>query len=101
MSRPARRSNTPSRPATPTCSQSSLPTMPREVRGRNAITTFWDDICSRAMTHKIDINATEGDRLTFSQSCTYPGGAKVFCVALVELAGGKIAHQTIVQAWDE
>ena len=77
------------------------PSRPREVKGRTAITTFWDDICSRAMTHKIDINATEGDRLTFSQSCTYPGGAKVFCVALVELAGGKIAHQTIVQAWDE
>ena len=77
------------------------PSKPREVRGRSAITTFWDDICSRAMTHEIDVNATEGDRLTFSQSCTYPGGAKVFCVALVELAGGKIARQTIVQAWDE
>ncbi len=77
------------------------PSKPREVRGRSAISTFWGDICSRAMTHQIEINATEGDRLTFSQSCTYPGGAKVFCVALVELAGGKIAHQTIVQAWDE
>jgi ketosteroid isomerase-like protein len=77
------------------------PSKPREVRGRNAITTFWDDICSRAMTHQIDVNATEGDRLTFSQSCAYPGGAKVFCVALVELAGGKIVRQTMVQAWDE
>jgi ketosteroid isomerase-like protein len=77
------------------------PSKPREVRGRNAISTFWDDICSRAMVHQVDINATEGDRLTFSQSCVYPGGAKVFCVALVELDGGKIAHQTIVQAWDE
>jgi ketosteroid isomerase-like protein len=53
------------------------PSKPHEVRGRNAITTFWDDICGRAMTHKIDINATEGDRLTFSQSCTYPGGQGV------------------------
>jgi ketosteroid isomerase-like protein len=77
------------------------PGKPRDVRGRSAITTFWDDICSRAMVHHIDVNATEGDRLTFSQACVYPGGAKVFCVALVELSGGKIARQTIVQAWDE
>jgi hypothetical protein len=77
------------------------PSKPRDVRGRSAITTFWDDICSRAMVHQIEVNATEGDRLTFSQACVYPGGAKVFCVALVELSGGKIARQTIVQAWDE
>ena len=24
-----------------------------------------------------------------------------FCVAMIELEGGKIAHQTVVQAWDE
>jgi AhpD family alkylhydroperoxidase len=31
----------------------------------------------------------------------YPDGAKVFCVAVVELADGRIAQQTVVQAWDE
>ena len=29
------------------------PSRPREIRGRSAITTFWDDICSRAMTHEM------------------------------------------------
>ena len=40
-------------------------------------------------------------RLAFSQVCGYPDGAKVFCLAMVELKSGKIAHQTMVQAWDE
>lgn len=33
------------------------PSRPRIVRGRAAISTFWDDICSRTMTHKVDTPA--------------------------------------------
>ena len=77
------------------------PSRPREVHGRTAITTFWDDICSRAMTHEVNFSVSDGDRLAFSQACAYPDGAKVFCLAMLELKHGKIAHQTVVQAWDE
>ncbi len=77
------------------------PSKPREVKGKTAIATFWDDICSRAMTHKVETSISEGDRLAFTQACAYPDGAKVFCQAMVELKGGKIARQTVVQAWDE
>lgn len=77
------------------------PSRPREVRGRTAIATFWDDICSRAMTHKVDVSIAEGDRLAFSQACAYPDGAKVFCMAMLDLKDGKIANQMVVQAWDE
>jgi ketosteroid isomerase-like protein len=77
------------------------PSKPHEVKGKAAIATFWDDICSRAMTHKVETSISEGDRLAFTQACAYPDGAKVFCQAMVELKGGKIARQTVVQAWDE
>jgi ketosteroid isomerase-like protein len=77
------------------------PSRPREVKGRSAINTFWDDICSRAMTHKVDVSITEGNRLAFTQACAYPDGAKVLCIAMLELKGGKISQQTVVQAWDE
>jgi ketosteroid isomerase-like protein len=77
------------------------PSRPREVRGKSAIGTFWDDICSRAMTHIVETSITEGNRLAFTQACTYPDGARVFCVAMLELKGGEIASQTVVQAWDE
>ena len=41
------------------------PSKPRDIRGRAAITTFWDDICSRAMTHRVDTTRARGrpDRL--------------------------------------
>jgi hypothetical protein len=77
------------------------PSRPREIRGKSAISDFWDDICSRAMTHQVSFSAAEEDRLAFSQACAYPDGAKVFCLAMLELRNGKIAHQTVVQAWDE
>jgi ketosteroid isomerase-like protein len=77
------------------------PSRPRELNGRSAIATFWDDICSRVMTHKVETTIVEGDRLAFTQACTYPDGAKVFCIAALKLDRGKIVEQTVVQAWDE
>lgn len=77
------------------------PSRPREIKGRNAIGTFWDDICSRAMTHKVETSIADGNRLAFSQACAYPDGMKVLCLAFCELKAGKIARQTVVQAWDE
>ena len=77
------------------------PSRPRQVKGKAAIATFWEDLCSRAMTHDVDMTISEGDRLAFTQSCAYPDGAKVFCCAMLELKSGRIARQTIVQAWDE
>lgn len=77
------------------------PSKPREVKGRLAITTFWDDICSRAMTHKVETSIENGKQLAFSQACAYPDGMKVLCLALCDLKDGKIARQTVVQAWDE
>ncbi|MER9266606.1 nuclear transport factor 2 family protein [Mesorhizobium sp. M0410] len=77
------------------------PSKPREIRGRAAITTFWDDICSRAMTHEVDTTIADGNNLAFTQACSYPDGTKVFCAAMLELKNGQIARQTVVQAWDE
>ena len=77
------------------------PSKPREVKGKSAISRFWDDICSRAMTHHVEMSVAQDDRLAFSQACAYPDGMKVLCLAMCELKNGKIARQTIVQAWDE
>ena len=69
------------------------PRRPREVKGRLAIATFWDDICSRVMTHKVETTIAEGNRIAFTQACTYPDGAKVFCIAALKLGRGK-NHRT-------
>lgn len=77
------------------------PSRPREIRGRAAIRTFWDDMCSRNIAHRVDVTIAEGDRLAFTQDCTYPDGAKVFGIAVLELANGRIVRHTVVHAWDE
>jgi hypothetical protein len=77
------------------------PSKPREIKGRAAIAAFWDDICGRAMTHRVDTSIAEENRLAFTQACSYPDGAKVFCIGVLQLQGGLIVEQTVVQAWDE
>jgi hypothetical protein len=72
------------------------PSKPREIKGRAAI-----DMCSRAMTHTVETTIADGDRLAFTQACSYPDGALVYCLSVLELRDGLIARQTAVQAWDE
>jgi hypothetical protein len=76
------------------------PSKPRELKGRGAIIAYYDDVCSRAMTHNVECGLADSDRLAFTQACDYPDGTRVFCAAMLELAGGKISKQTVVQAWD-
>jgi hypothetical protein len=77
------------------------PSSPRELKGKTAIASFYEDVCGRNMSHKLENGIADGDRIAFTQSCAYPNGTKVFCSAMLELKDGKIARHTIVQAWDE
>ncbi len=76
------------------------PSKPRELNGKGAIAAYYDDVCTRAMTHQVEAGVADGDRIAFTQACAYPDGTRVFCAAMLELAGGKIRRQTVVQAWD-
>jgi hypothetical protein len=80
--------------------QDHPPSRPYELSGRDAIGAYFTDVCGRAMTHKLATGVMDGDLLAFTQCCTYPDGTRVYCAATLELAGGKIARQTVVQAWD-
>ena len=76
------------------------PSNPRRLQGREAIAGYFSDLCGRDMTHMIETGVAAGNRLAFTQSCTYPDGTKVFCSAMLDLKAGKIAQQTVIQAWD-
>jgi len=76
------------------------PSKPRNLEGKSAISAYFNDVCGREMTHKVESGLAAGNRLAFTQSCSYPDGTKVFCSAMVEFKGGKIVRQTVVQAWD-
>ena len=76
------------------------PSKPRTLQGKSAISSYFEDVCGRDMTHKVEAGVAVGNRLAFTQSCAYPDGTKVFCSAMVDLKGGKISRQVVVQAWD-
>jgi ketosteroid isomerase-like protein len=76
------------------------PSNPRRSQGKDAIAGYFSDVCGRDMTHMIENGVAAGNRLAFTQSCTYPDGTKVFCSAMLDLKAGKIAQQTLIQAWD-
>jgi ketosteroid isomerase-like protein len=80
--------------------QENPPSRPREIRGHAAIASYFDDVCGRAMTHRVERGVAEADRIAFTQACTYPDGKRVFCAASLDLAGGKIKRQVSIQAWD-
>ena len=76
------------------------PSKPRNLQGKSAIASYFQDVCGRDMTHKVEAGVAVGNRLAFTQSCAYPDGTKVFCSAMIDLKGGKISRQVVVQAWD-
>ncbi len=80
--------------------QMNPPSRPQEITGREAIAAYYDDVCGRTMTHRLDTGLIAGDRLAFTQTCTYPDGKRVFCSATLELVGGRIKNQVSIQAWD-
>lgn len=81
--------------------QLNPPAKPREIKGQSEISTFLDDVCGRAMTHAVEHGIEDGNHIAFTETCRYPDGKGVFCSASIDLVGGKIARQIMVQAWDQ
>jgi hypothetical protein len=77
------------------------PSKPNSIKGKKAISAYFNDVCGRNISHKLVSSIADKKRIAFTQNCTYPDGNKVFCSAMIDLKGGKIARQTVVQAWDE
>jgi hypothetical protein len=77
------------------------PSHPKIIRGRTAIGEYFADVCGRDMTHTIERLVVSAGHAAFVQNCRYPGGARVLCIAVLDLKDGLITRQSGVQAWDE
>jgi ketosteroid isomerase-like protein len=77
------------------------PSHPKIIRGRQAIGDYFADVCGRDMTHTIERLVVSENNAAFVQACRYPGGARVLCIAVLDLKDGLITRQSGVQAWDE
>ena len=76
------------------------PGTPLDVNGRAAILAFWEDVCGRAMTHRLGREVIAPDRVAFVEECAYPDGCNVMAAMTLELREGRIARHLTVQAWD-
>jgi ketosteroid isomerase-like protein len=81
--------------------RNSQPSHPKVLHGRDEISEMLDDVCSRDMTHKLERCVVDGDHVAFSESCEYSDGVRVLSESMLTLRDGKIAEQTLIQAWDE
>jgi len=77
------------------------PSHPKIIRGRQAIGNYFADVCGRDMTHTIERLVVSESNAAFVQACRYPNGARVLCIAVLDLKDGLITRQSGVQAWDE
>lgn len=82
-------------------SKDTPPSRPRVLRGREEISEFLRDVCSRDMTHRIENQVIGEGRVAFNEACEYPDGTRVLAATTLEVQGGKIVRQVNVEAWDE
>mgnify|MGYP001942210009 CR=1 FL=1 len=77
------------------------PSMPTVVHGREAIEDLLRQVYEIDMTHEILQCVVQGDHAAYTERCVYPDGNAVMSMTMLDLAEGRIAHQSTVQAWDE
>lgn len=77
------------------------PGSPLVLRGRDQIHSWLEDTVSRDMTHKVGHAVQDETGAAYTVSCRYPDGTNVLCATVIELDGGLITNQVVVQAWDE
>jgi hypothetical protein len=79
----------------------SQPGAPRVLHTREEIKAWLEDTYGRDMTHSVNHTVKDETGAAYTQACRYADGANVLCATVIELAGGLISAQAIVQVWDE
>jgi hypothetical protein len=77
------------------------PGTPRVLRGTEEIKGWIEDLTGRDMTHAVGHTVSSDTGAAYTVDCRYPDGTNVLCAAVIDLAGGAIVKETIVQVWDE
>jgi hypothetical protein len=79
----------------------SQPGSPRVLNTREQIKVWLEETYGRDMTHSVNHTVKDDTGAAYIQACRYPDGTNVLCATVIELDGGLISGQTIVQVWDE
>jgi nuclear transport factor 2 (NTF2) superfamily protein len=84
-----------------TVNKNTTPSSPQVLRGKEEISEYLRDVCSREMTHRVENEVLGEERIAFIEACEYPDGTHVLGAETLELRDGKIVRQVNVEAWDE
>ncbi|MBI2684269.1 MAG: nuclear transport factor 2 family protein [Actinobacteria bacterium] len=77
------------------------PSAPRRLKGKSEIRKLLADVCGRAMTHHVDRTIVGDGVASFVETCAYPDGTNVVCMATLEYdASGRITRQFDISTWD-
>lgn len=79
----------------------SQPGSPRTLRGREEIQSWLEDMYARDMTHSVKHRVLDETGAAYTQACRYPDGTNVLCATVIELDGGVISRQAVLEVWDE
>ncbi len=79
----------------------SQPGAPRTLSGHDEIGAWLKDVYGRDMTHTVNHTVNDAAGAAYTESCRYPDGTNVLCATVIALEDERIAHQTVVQVWDE
>jgi hypothetical protein len=79
----------------------SQPGTPRVLHGREEIQAWLEDVYGRDMTHSVNHRVLDETGAAYTQACRYPDGTNVLCATVIELDGGLISGQTVLETWDE
>jgi hypothetical protein len=79
----------------------SQPGAPRVLHTRDEIKAWLEDTYGRDMTHSVNHTVKDETGAAYTQACRYADGTNVLCATVIELDGGLISSQAIVQVWDE
>jgi hypothetical protein len=79
----------------------SQPAAPRVLSTREDIKAWLEDVYGRDMTHSVSHRVVDETGAAFTQACRYPDGTNVLCATVIELDGGLISNQTVLEVWDE
>ena len=79
----------------------SQPGTPRVLRTHQQIKDWLEEMYGREMTHSVRHTVKDDTGAAYTQACRYPDGTNVLCATVIELEGGQISGQTVVQVWDE
>src|ERR1700761_705449 len=79
----------------------SQPRAPRGLRTQDEIKAWLEDMYTRDVTHTVRHRVHDATGAAYTQACRYPDGTNVICATVIELDGGVICGQTVLEGWDE